>query len=222
MERKESASKTYDSVMAIGVDMQNDFCPGGALGVENGDQVVPVFNKVAEWTRAQGGEVIFTKDWHPAETKHFETWPPHCIQDASGAEFHPNLEIRPGDEIIAKGTDTEDDGYSGFEGATEDGRTLKEIVLNPEIYHENNRIALLIGGLATDYCVKETVLDACELKKSETSKDIGVFVIRDAVKAVGLQSDDEKNAIELMEQNGAEFIDSDELLAGKILEVQEA
>ncbi|OYT69283.1 MAG: hypothetical protein CFK49_07950 [Armatimonadetes bacterium JP3_11] len=112
------------------VDVQNDFCPGGALAVNEGDQVIPPLNRAAETIAHQGGLVLASRDWHPRETKHFAefggNWLVHCVPNTHGAEFHPNLKLPEGTVIISKGVGAEDDGYSAFEGRTADGKTLDE------------------------------------------------------------------------------------------------
>ncbi len=93
------------------MDVQNDFCPGGALAVQDGDQVVPVINKIMNRFEV----VVASKDWHPSVTKHFEKWPVHCVQNTYGAAFHPQLDAENIQEVFLKGTSQEDDGYSAFE-----------------------------------------------------------------------------------------------------------
>jgi nicotinamidase/pyrazinamidase len=212
----------FNNVVAIGVDMEVDFCPGGALAVDEGDQVVAPFNDVARWTRDQNGKVVFTRDWHPHKTTHFDKWPVHCVRNTPGALFHPDLEVlefEENDIIISKGIGAEDDAYSGFDGVTSEGKKL-EYILSDEVA-QGKPLAVLIGGLATDYCVKETVVDACRLsdKLSWTHLNIGVFVIRDAIRAVNLAPTDGEEAIETMEKAGATLVDSKDLIAGKVLEI---
>ena len=139
----------------IVVDVQNDFCPGGTLAVAEGDQVVSSLNKLIEEFLERGEPVFKTRDWHPEQTKHFQayggTWPVHCVQNTKGAEFHPNLLDDKHIRIISKGLgDT--DCYSAFD------ETDLELQL-----HRLGVTKVWVGGLATDYCVKSTVLDA--LKK---------------------------------------------------------
>jgi nicotinamidase/pyrazinamidase len=133
----------------IVVDVQRDFCPGGALAVPDADAVIEPLN----WLMRQHDLVIATRDWHPADHGSFEeqggTWPEHCVQETSGAELHPKLDRRGIDQVIDKGQEADTDGYSGFEG-TDLGRILRE----REIEHVH------VGGLALDYCVKNTALDA--------------------------------------------------------------
>src|SRR5205823_2672554 len=110
------------------VDVQNDFCPGGALAVAEGDKVVPPLNAVAARLAAAGRPVFASRDWHPRNTRHFKEqggpWPAHCVQGTPGAAFHPDLRLPQDAVIISKGTDVADDGYSAFEGHDAQGRLL--------------------------------------------------------------------------------------------------
>lgn len=141
-----------DSALIV-VDVQNDFCPGGSLAVTYGDQVVAPLNVLIGRFIEVGRPVFFTRDWHPAKAKHFAKWPVHCVQGTPGAEFHPKLNVPKGGIIITKGDDLEGDAYSGFAGHDEHGIPLEELLLKHGV------TTLYIGGLATDYCVKATVLD---------------------------------------------------------------
>src|SRR5690606_19482878 len=93
------------------VDVQNDFCPGGALAVKDGDKVVPVINGIID----KFDLVLASKDWHPVDSVHFEKWPVHCVQNTYGADFHPDLQTDKIDRVLLKGTQNKDDGYSAFE-----------------------------------------------------------------------------------------------------------
>lgn len=177
------------------VDVQNDFCPGGALAVPDGDAVVPVINSLMDHFHF----VFASKDWHPENTKHFEKWPPHCIQGTKGARFHPKLNRRKIQKVFLKGTSTEDDGYSAFEATNE----------NLEHYLKHHGIKqLYVVGLATDYCVKKTALDAAK-------RGFETYVIREAVRAVNLHPDDEQKAFNEMEEAGVRVISIDELVPEK-------
>jgi nicotinamidase/pyrazinamidase len=190
--------------VTIAVDVQNDFCQGGSLAVPFGDEVVPVINKLTEQTREKNGTVIFTRDWHPAETAHFDNWPVHCVKDTTGASFHPDLEIYESDLIVSKGTAKDEDGYSGFDGQTVAGQTINEIITSKA---ENaSEVVVQIGGLATDYCVKATVLDALKLKK-KLGKKLSVIAITNAIKAVNVNENDGNEALAQMHQAGAEFLE---------------
>ncbi|MGD0177289.1 MAG: nicotinamidase [Candidatus Bathyarchaeia archaeon] len=173
------------------VDLQNDFCPGGALPVENGDKVVPVLNKYIEKFRKAGAPILFTRDWHPPDHSSFKAqggpWPPHCVQNSEGAKFRNDLLIPPEGEIVSK-ADKKDEAYSFFQ-ETDLAQKLKERGIK----------RLLVGGLATDYCVKETVLDGLKY-------GFEVFVLDDASKGVNVNPGDSDNALHLMVAKGAKRI----------------
>ena len=173
------------------VDIQNDFCPGGALPVKDGDKVVPVLNKYIEKFRAAGAPILFTRDWHPPDHSSFKSqggpWPPHCVQNSEGAKFHPNLAIPPDGEIISK-ADKRDEAYSFFQG-TDLARRLSERGIK----------RLLVGGLATDYCVKETVLDGLKY-------GFEVLHLDDASKGVNVNPADSEEALQEMVAKGAKRI----------------
>ena len=179
------------------VDVQNDFCPGGALGVPGGDAVVPVLNRYAERFAAAGAPVFASRDWHPAKTMHFKAyggvWPPHCVQDTPGADFHPQLVLPPGSAIVSKGMDPSGDAYSCFQAETADGMpfaaTLGELGVG----------RLFVGGLATDYCVKSTVVDGVR-------EGFEMVVLTDAIAAVDLTPGDGAKALDEMRAAGAQMI----------------
>jgi len=215
----------FNRVVAVGVDIQNDFCPGGTLAVNEGDQVVVPFNNVADWTREKRGNVAFTRDFHPAETNHFidfgGPWPAHCVAGTFGAEFKQGLDVRDGDPILSKGTLKDEDAYSGFQGATHSGLTLETLIM--PVRHE--QVAVVIGGLATDYCVKATVLDALTIAEKARDmglqRDIGVFVLKDAIRAVNIQPDDGEQAIKEMEAAGAVMVNATEVTTGEAFRVKD-
>jgi len=137
------------------VDVQNDFCPGGALPVADGDGIVPILNRWLSAARDKGIPVYASRDWHPTGhlsfTGHGGKWPPHCIQDTPGAAFHAELKL-PGDTVkIAKGARFDRDQYSAFDGTGLAGRL-----------REDGIGRLWVGGLAQDVCVEATILDGCE------------------------------------------------------------
>ncbi len=173
------------------VDVQNDFCPGGALAVTEGDKVVAPLNKLAEEFLQRGEPVFRSRDWHPRQTKHFTefggTWPVHCVQDTKGAEFHPDLIDDPRISTISKGMGDED-SYSAFDG-TDLASQLRQLGVE-EVW---------VGGLATDYCVKNTVLDALK-------EGFEVKALEDAMRAVEVNPGDGKRAIEDMRSAGAEIV----------------
>ncbi len=170
------------------VDVQNDFCPGGSLAVPNGDKVVPVINNLMD----RFPVIVASKDWHPEGSKHFEKWPVHCLQHSPGAAFHPELESQNIHEIFLKGTAGEDDGYSAFEATNQ----------NLEAYLRQQRVdEVYVCGLATDYCVLASALDA-------RKKGFTVFVISDAVRGVEVTKGDVERAIEEMKHNHIVFMES--------------
>lgn len=173
------------------VDVQNDFCPGGALAVKDGDKVVPVINRIMD----RFDMVISSQDWHPEETVHFGKWPIHCVAGTFGAEFHPDLEVSKIDFQLLKGTDNKDDGYSAFEATN---ASLTGFLL------ENNIQNLYICGLATDYCVKASAIDAVE-------QGFHTYVITDAIGAVNAQPGDSEKAIHEMYNKGCLLIESEEI-----------
>jgi nicotinamidase/pyrazinamidase len=175
----------------IVVDVQNDFCPGGTLAVPDGDQVVAPLNGLIEEFLSRNEPVFKSRDWHPAQTKHFAdyggTWPVHCVQETHGAEFHPELIDDPRITVVSKGMGDEDN-YSAF-----DGTDLAEQLRASDVEE------VWVGGLATDYCVKNTVLDALR-------EGFKVKAVKNAMRAVELKPGDGDRAIEEMRQSGAEII----------------
>lgn len=184
------------------VDVQNDFCPGGALAVPNGDRVVPVLNRVIGSLGARQVPIYASRDWHPPETRHFKTrggpWPPHCVAGTEGARFHPDLRLPAEATILSKGTEPASDGYSAFEGRTPAGTTLADELGRRGVRH------LYVGGLATDYCVKHSVLDALKA-------GLRVSVLTDAVAGVNVQPGEAERALEEMQAAGARLIGADEI-----------
>lgn len=179
----------------IVVDVQNDFCPGGSLAVPEGDAVVPVLNEYMSRAADAGVPIFASRDWHPEHTRHFAAeggpWPPHCVQGTPGAEFHPELRLPEGVAIVSKGMSTEDQGYSALEAVLPDGQSLLEALRARGVEH------IYIGGLATDYCVRATTLDA--LKDGFITS-----VLVDASRAVDVQPGDGARALNEMLAAGAE------------------
>ncbi len=173
------------------VDVQNDFCPGGALGVAGGDEVIAPLNDLIEEFLSRGELVVKSRDWHPPQTSHFAAyggaWPPHCIRHTRGAEFHPDLIDDPRIVVISKGMGDED-SYSAF-----DGTDLLSLL------RERGVEEVWIGGLATDYCVKNTVLDALR-------SGFRVVAVEDAMRAVNLQPTDGQRAFAEMRAAGAAIV----------------
>ncbi len=182
----------------IVVDVQRDFMPGGALPVPQGDSVVAPLNSYIELFERRGLPVFFTRDWHPENHISFKAyggiWPPHCVQNTEGAEFHPDLKM-PSDNrfIISKGTSPDFDAYSGFQG------TLLE-----DLLRERGVKRVFVGGVATDYCVKNTVIGAL-------NRDFQAFLLIDAVKGVDVSPGDSEKAIDLMLNRGAVAVDIKDL-----------
>jgi nicotinamidase/pyrazinamidase len=176
------------------VDVQNDFCPGGSLGVSGGHEIVPVLNEYARRFHAEGSPVIATRDWHPPQTRHFQAqggpWPPHCVQGTPGAEFHPELRLPEGTEVVSKGMDPNEDSYSAFDAYTRTGQTL------PAYLRALDVDEIYIGGLATDYCVRATTLDAL-------SQGFRVTVLTDAIRGVDVRPGDSERALREMVDAGA-------------------
>ncbi len=179
------------------VDVQNDFCPGGALGVPEGDRIIPRINRTIELFRRRGLPILATRDWHPRVTKHFKefggAWPPHCIQGTKGARFHPKLELPKDAVILSKGMDPEQDSYSGFQALNAQGRDLESVVRDRGVDE------IFLCGLATDYCVRATALDAVR-------RGIRVRVLQDAVRGVDLKPGDSKAAVQEMRAAGVSFL----------------
>ena len=188
----------YDERTAlVVVDVQNDFAdPAGSLYVEGGESVIPMANGEIEKANASGALVVYTQDWHPETTPHFMKdggiWPVHCVHDTWGAQLHPELQVKG--EVVRKGIRGED-GYSGFtvrDAATGDAAPT----LLPELLHDRGIERVVILGLATDYCVKETALDAIEL-------GFETILLRDGIRAVDLEPGDGERALEAVAAVGA-------------------
>lgn len=177
-----------NSVLIL-VHLQNDFCPGGALPVKEGDTIISLINRYIGLFRSQGLPVIATRDWHPSNHCSFKEqggiWPVHCVQGSRGAQFHADLHIPTGSLIISGATNPKQEAYSSFDGTS----------LNDHLEDMGAKI-LYIVGLATDYCVKQTVLDACKL-------GYRVVVLEDAVRGVNLQPGDSQRALQEMSEAGA-------------------
>ena len=176
------------------VDFQNDFCPGGSLAVPAGNEIIPQVNGYIQYCVRKGWPLFFSRDWHPAQSAHFQDfggiWPVHCVQDTAGAQFHPQLQIPANAVIISKGMDPTRDSYSAFQGEDSQGTSFGQILKDRDI-HE-----LFICGLATDYCVKSSTLDALK-------QGLKVYVLKDAVAGVDVKSGDSSRALEEMVRQGA-------------------
>lgn len=171
------------------VDVQNDFLPGGSLAVAHGDEIVPPLNRVIDTFARRGLPVIATRDWHPADHCSFRPrggpWPPHCVAGTAGAAFAASLALPASTTIVSKATSADADAYSGF-GGTDLDRLLREKGVS----------RLIVGGLATDYCVLNTVRDGL-------AGGYTVMLLIDAIRAVDVTTGDGARAIAEMERLGA-------------------
>lgn len=171
------------------VDVQSDFLPGGGLAVAQGDQVVAVLNAYLAAFRAARLPVLATRDWHPSDHCSFlpqgGPWPPHCVAGSAGARFAPGLALPPDASVVSKGMERQRDAYSGFEGTD-----LERLLRTAHVTR------LFVGGLATDYCVLNTVRDALR-------HGFQTLLLLDAIRAVDVQAGDGARAIAAMLQAGA-------------------
>jgi nicotinamidase/pyrazinamidase len=188
------------------VDFQNDFTPGGALPVAHGDEIADPINAIAD----RFGFVVATRDWHPPDHGSFEgvevdpgkwrgidppgIWPVHCVQGTPGAELHASLDRSKVDQVVDKAQDPNTQGYSGFHGGN-----LADVLREHGVDH------VYVAGLATDYCVKNTVLDAVR-------EGFDVTVVGDAIRGIDVKPGDSERAIEEMRDAGADVVSSAELL----------
>ncbi|HLI97440.1 MAG TPA: nicotinamidase [Candidatus Baltobacteraceae bacterium] len=184
-----------DTDALVVVDVQNDFLPGGALAVADGNRVFEPINRVMR----RFSYVVATRDWHPRVHPHFEEhggpWPYHCVQGTPGAEFSPKLDLRHVDEVLSKGMHAHSHGYSGFDGTNLDERL-----------RERNVRRVFVCGLATDYCVKATAIEAVQ-------HGFEVTVLTDAIAAVNVKCTDEADALSEMAQHGVRFATTEQLAA---------
>lgn len=187
----------------IVVDAINSFFPGGELPVTDGDKVVEPLNVAIRYGLEKGWLLLATNEDHPEDTVHFQKWPVHGVHGTRGAEFHPDL-LAEHLAVFYKGRSKEDDGYSGFEGQNDNGELLVDVLKKSRITR------VLIGGLATDYCVKETALSARGKEHNEDDEDyedyvFETYVLLDAIKAVNINPGDEGRAIDIMRDSGVKF-----------------
>jgi len=179
----------------IVVDVQVDFCPGGALAVSNGQAVVPVLNRWLTPFAAAGRPIFASRDWHPSRHISFREqggpWPPHCIQHTPGAAFHPDLALPEGTIIISKGTDPNRDAYSAFDSP--------DLATHLQRFHIRR---VTVGGLALDYCVRATLLDALKL-------GFAVRLLRGATRPVEVHPGDGERALAEMRAAGAERVEEE-------------
>jgi len=176
----------------IVVDVQRDFCPGGALAVPHGDEVVPILNQYIERFQKASALIVATRDWHPQNHCSFKPqggpWPPHCVQNTSGAEFHPDLKLPPQTLFVSKADKPDQEAYSGFEGTSLASQLRQRGITR-----------LFVGGLATDYCVKNTALDGVK-------EGFEVYLLEDAIRGVDVTPGDSQRAIQEMMAAGIKKI----------------
>ena len=187
--------RTGDALLVV--DMQNDFMPGGALGVHGGDRIVPEVNRLVEKFIARRLPIVFSRDWHPPNHCSFEEqggiWPVHCVQHTKGAAFTTGLAMPADPTVISKATKIDHEAYSAFHGPG-----LSELLTRLEVTR------IFIVGLATDYCVLETVKDA-------RREGFEVVVLEDGVRAVNVHPEDGPRALQEMARLGAEIVNADAL-----------
>ncbi len=198
---KDSTMHEDRSPALLIVDVQNDFCAGGALEVAHGNDVIPVLNRLAAHMSALGFPVYASRDWHPSKSRHFAinggAWPVHCVAGTEGARLHPDLDLPPGTLIVTKGIGLDDDGYSDFEGEIAGrGGLLADL-------RARGVTDLIVGGLATDYCVRATALDA-------RKEGFGVTVVTDAIRPVDVKPGDGQRALEEMKAAGVRLAPASE------------
>jgi len=174
------------------VDVQKDFLPGGSLPVPSGDDVIPVLNDYISLFKMAKSKVFATRDWHPLNHVSFKEfggpWPPHCVQETDGANFHPDLKLPENVTVISKAMDPKRESYSGF-----DGTTLADELRKGEVSR------IFVGGLATDYCVKNTILDGLSL-------GFDVVLLSDATRGINVKADDSEKAVLAMRSGGAKTV----------------
>ena len=191
-------STMTNSSIFLMVDVQVDFCPGGSLAVPGGDEIIPTINRYLEIFGAQELPLYASRDWHPPVTDHFRQfgglWPPHCVRDSAGARFHPALKLTRQVTIVSKGMDPKKDDYSALQGQTEAGLTLETIMAEQGVKR------LYVCGLATDYCVKETCLEALR-------GGFLVTLLTDAIRGVDVMPGDSERAIGEIAAAGGELAD---------------
>lgn len=189
----------HDALLVI--DVQNDFLPGGALGVRNGDRIIPVINRISGFFTTR----VFTRDWHPSNHVSFsrnpqfldQSWPPHCIQNTWGAQFHPDLTIGREDRIVTIGDNPLEENYSSFHNTD----------LAAELRHQNIR-RIFIAGLATDYCVLTSAMDGRQA-------GFDVLVLEDAVAGVDVPPGSVARALQTMRDRGVHILSTGDLVLSK-------
>jgi nicotinamidase/pyrazinamidase len=197
MESRMKVTLTSRDALIVG-DIQNDFMPGGALPVSGGTEIISSLNRYIDSFSHTGLPVFFTRDWHPPDHLSFRdgggVWPPHCVEGSRGAMFHEELKMpRDNRIIISKGTSREFDAYSSFQG------TMLHSLLE-----ERGIRRVFVGGVATDYCIKNTVLGALNLGYM-------AFVLIDACRGVDVKKGDSEQALALMLSSGAVAIGGEDI-----------
>ena len=194
---------TYDDTTAlVVVDVQNDFAhPDGSLYVDGGDRVIGTVNANVADARAAGALVVYTQDWHPPHTPHFDTdggvWPVHCVKETWGADFHPSLEVLGDAPVVRKGTGGED-GYSAFAVRDPESGEVAPTDLDATL-HQHGVTRVVVCGLAQDVCVQATALDAVD-------KGYETVVLADGTRPVDLEPGDGDRAIESMQRAGVRVV----------------
>jgi nicotinamidase/pyrazinamidase len=196
------------------IDVQNDFCPGGALAIAGGDEVIAPLNNLAARFAREGGRVAATADWHPPGHISFASahpegidpdsgqvlWPDHCVQGSHGAAFHDALDMKPVNLILRKGFRQNLDSYSAFfENDRKTPTGLDGFLRGLGI------TTVLLGGLATDYCVLYSALDAARLGYQ-------TLVLQDAIRSVGIPEGSEERALGYLEKAGVQLINSGDIV----------
>ncbi len=204
MEQNYAITKNDALIIA---DVQIDFLPGGALGIKDGDQIIPVLNEYVNMFKKANAKIIASRDWHPPNHMSFQQrggpWPPHCVQNTEGAKFHPGLKIPAGAIIVSKATDPDKEAYSVFDG-TDLAETLKS----------QGVTRIFVAGLATDYCVVNSVLDARKL-------GFNTVVLADAVRGIDVHKGDVDRAFEAMTDAGSRLANQDDFAELEIPEEPE-
>lgn len=190
-----NAGRTSTCALLV-VDVQRDFCPGGALPAAEAERIFPALNRHLRDAQALGWPIYASRDWHPAVTTHFVEfggpWPPHCVRDTPGADFAPAMQLPPDTIVVSKGGDPQKPGYSAFDGTTDDGATLLDDLRRRRIDH------VYVMGLTTEYCVKQTTLDAL-------GAGLRVTVLADAIAGINQHPGDADRAEAEMRRAGAEL-----------------
>jgi nicotinamidase/pyrazinamidase len=192
-------SRDGDGAALLVIDVQRDFCPGGALPAPGSDRILPAINAYLAAARDLGLPVYASRDWHPAVTTHFKPyggeWPPHCVKGSPGARFHPDLRLPANAIVVSKGEDPGRAGYSAFDGRTAEGQTLSSSLRDRHVAR------LYVCGIATEYCVRQSTIDALRF-------GLQVTVLTDAIAGIDAHPGDADRALSEMIRAGAAFATS--------------